>query len=187
MSAPDRPSASHITDAELDALYARLDAHDRAPVLRSCLVPGCLARYDARAALTGGQPARPEWSAGGWRTVGSGGVLPAGGHVCPEHGGLVAAHLPRAHTQRDPIAVGADCSCGRYVTGLYRWHGAAAALWRDHLLREAEAQHAQEHACTPAGAPNSQSASHARPEPPSASETHSHARTNHKETPPCPN
>jgi hypothetical protein len=103
------------------------------PALRCCLVPGCLAQYDAIAALKGAQPARPSWSSEGWRILRSGTVFPAGGHVCPEHAAAVIEHLPR-RVSDGMEWVQAVCDCGGWTSPRLRWHGAARGLWEEHLI-----------------------------------------------------
>ncbi|WP_158676919.1 hypothetical protein [Wenjunlia vitaminophila] len=127
-------TASNITDAALDDLYARLAAAEQQGCMRTCLVPECRAQMDIVAALEGRVPARPEWDSDGWKLFKAGSVIPGGGYVCPEHAALVDAHRPQAITQADPPAVAARCTCG-WASGWYRWHRAARGLWEDHLLR----------------------------------------------------
>ncbi|MET7713709.1 hypothetical protein [Streptomyces sp. NPDC005407] len=102
------------------------------PVLRHCLVPGCLREYDAVSCMEGDPPPRPEWSGEGWHTLGCGSIFPAGGHICPEHLELVKAHWPR----RIELPHGrwsVDCACG-WTPVPQRWHGVLRALWEQHLL-----------------------------------------------------
>lgn len=103
--------------------------------LRTCLVPGCLHQYDAIAAMSGQQPARPEWSSQGWRILKSGMAFPAGGHICPDHVEPVLAHLPR-RGETEPGWVQAVCSCGQWESPRKRWHGVVRALWEEHLLAD---------------------------------------------------
>lgn len=127
----DRPSASEITDDQLDRLYAELDALRTAPVLRTCLLPGCLMQVDVAAHLAGRAPARPEWAADGWRLF-TGRLLPGPDYACPTHVGTVAAHT--VHWTQDAVhGLVSVCACGWQSTGR-RWHGAARALWEEHLL-----------------------------------------------------
>jgi len=103
------------------------------PVLRNCLVPGCLREYDAVTTMTGKEPPRPEWSGKGWHTLGSGTIFPAGGHICPDHTAVVTAHLPRrVKLPNDRWTV--DCACGWMPTP-QTWHGVLRALWEQHLLQ----------------------------------------------------
>jgi hypothetical protein len=69
-----------VADAVHEALLAQ-------PVLRTCLVPGCMRQYDARSRLTGEQPPRPDWSGDGWHTLGMGSIFPAGGVAVHRSGG----------------------------------------------------------------------------------------------------
>ncbi|MEU8378986.1 hypothetical protein [Streptosporangium sp. NPDC048865] len=128
-------STTAIADAVLAALAERgLPAPPAGPALRTCLVPGCLAQYDAIAALTGQQPTRPEWSSEGWRILRSGMAFPAGGHVCPTHAQTVIKHLPRRATPGEAGWVQGDCACGDWTSPRQRWHGAVRGLWEEHLL-----------------------------------------------------
>lgn len=116
-----------LTSDQLDALYDELEAYRKAPVLRHCLVPGCLREYDARATLAGQPPARESWSAKGWRQIRP---TIASGYVCPEHAPLLDEHRPRW----DPEGrVALRCACG-WESARFRWPRAAAAAWQDHLL-----------------------------------------------------
>lgn len=117
-----------------ELIEARALREERARALRNCLVPGCLAQYDAVAALTGEQPARPEWSSEGWLTVRSAApVFPAGAHICPKHSGLVKEHLPcRAPAEEGHLR--AVCACGDWSSPPLRWHRAVRGLWEEHLL-----------------------------------------------------
>lgn len=135
-----RISINDLNSDQLDQLYDELDAYRNAPVLRNCLMPGCLRQYDARAALCGETPARPSWSAKGWHTLGTGTVLPAGGHICPDHADLIAAHMPRRTEPPWPGRIDVHCSCGDWASGGWRWHGAARGLWEEHLLNVAETE-----------------------------------------------
>lgn len=136
----DRIPLADLTPDRLTALYDELETYRNAPVLRNCLVPGCLRQYDARAGLAGHPPARPSWSAEGWHTLGTGSAVhPAGGHICPDHAALIAAHMPQRDEQLREGRVFARCSCGDWSTGGWRWHGAARGLWEEHLLTAAEA------------------------------------------------
>lgn len=108
------------------------------PALRCCITPGCLNQYAAIAAVGGEKPARPEWSAEGWRTLIRDTALPAGGHICPAHVDLVTAHLPR-RIATTTGRVRAACECGGWDSGPRRWHGAVRGLWEEHILEESGA------------------------------------------------
>ncbi|MFK0222217.1 hypothetical protein ACIQWN_29005 [Streptomyces vinaceus] len=128
---------AQITEAELSVLTAELDALRNAPVLRNCLMPGCLRQYDSLASLSGKTPSRPEWSSAGWKMLGSGTVFPAGGNICPDHADLIGAHLPRRHSPTPDGWWQARCTCDTWVSPLHRWHGVLRALWEEHLLETA--------------------------------------------------
>ncbi|MEU9014287.1 hypothetical protein AB0D12_31860 [Streptomyces sp. NPDC048479] len=128
----ERVPLDKLTPEDLEALYARIDSHTNAPVLRNCLVPGCLKQYDAISCMAGDPPPRPEWSGAGWRTLGCGSIFPAGGHICPEHLELVTAHLPR-RLQLPNGRWTVDCACG-WTPVPQRWHGLLSRMWEQHLL-----------------------------------------------------
>ncbi|MFJ5740046.1 hypothetical protein [Streptomyces microflavus] len=129
----ERIPLADLTEDQLEALYVHIDSLTNAPVLRTCLVPGCLHQFDVMATMAG-SPARPEWSGEGWCTLGSGSIFPAGGHICPDHKDLVTDHWPRrleVPSGRWSVA----CPCG-WSPVPQRWHRLVAALWEQHLLTE---------------------------------------------------
>lgn len=131
MIAPKTAALANTTpeDAVADAIH---EAQLNQPVLRTCLVPGCLRQYDAVATMTGETPLRPEWSGQGWATLGSGSIFPAGGHICSDHKQLVTDHFPRRlKLPSDRWSV--DCACG-WTPAPQTWHGVLRALWEQHLL-----------------------------------------------------
>lgn len=132
----DRPSASEITDDQLDRLYAELDELRTAPLLRTCLYPTCLRQMDIGAALAGRTPTRPEWCAVGWHTVQRG---VATGHVCPSHTSAVTAHAGTWRTDLPDGQGEALCGCG-WRSGVHRWQGALRGLWEEHLLAATAAE-----------------------------------------------
>jgi hypothetical protein len=123
-----------ITPDQLADLQDELRSLQITLSLRTCLVPGCLKQYDSIATLTGKEPARPEWAGTGWSTLGSGTVLPSGGHICPGHRELVTAHVPRC-VQLPHGRWTVDCACGWTPTP-QTWHGVLRAMWEQHLLTE---------------------------------------------------
>ncbi|MGW2986438.1 hypothetical protein [Streptomyces goshikiensis] len=129
----ERIPLATLTEDQLESLYAHIDSLTNTPVLRTCLVPGCLRQFDAMATMAG-SPMRPEWSGEGWCTLGAGSIFPAGGHICPDHKDLVASHWPRRlelPSGRWSVA----CPCG-WSPVPQRWHRLVAALWEQHLLTE---------------------------------------------------
>lgn len=129
----ERISLADLTEDQLEALYVHIDSLTNTPVLRTCLVPGCLRQFDAMATMAG-SPMRPEWSGEGWCTLGAGSIFPAGGHICPDHRDLVTSHWPRRlelPSGRWSVA----CPCG-WSPVPQRWHRLVAALWEQHLLTE---------------------------------------------------
>lgn len=131
----ERTPLADLTEDQLEDLYLRIDALTNRPVLRSCVVPGCLRQYDAVAALAGDPPKRPEFSPTGWSTFGTGSMFPAVGHICPDHKVLVTAHWPR-RIKLPSERWSVDCACG-WAPVPQRWHRLLAALWEQHLLTEA--------------------------------------------------
>lgn len=132
----ERIPLADLTEDQLEALYVHIDSLTNTPVLRTCLVPGCLRQFDAMATMAG-SPMRPEWSGQGWCTLGAGSIFPAGGHICPDHKDLVTSHWPRRlklPSGRWSVA----CPCG-WSPVPQRWHRLVAALWEQHLLTEAGA------------------------------------------------
>ncbi|MGW3400156.1 hypothetical protein [Streptomyces zhihengii] len=102
------------------------------PALRNCLIPGCFKQMDAISCMNGHKPPRPEWSGQGWRTLGSGTIFPAGGHICPDHVETVTDHLPR----RLKLPSGrwsVECACSWTPTP-QRWHGILRSMWEQHIL-----------------------------------------------------
>lgn len=126
----DRISINALNSNQLDALYDELEAHRNAPVLRDCLMPGCLRQFDAKAWLSGGPLARPSWSGKGWRQVRP---TVATGYVCPTHAPLVDQHRPRWDTDQPEGHSQLRCACG-WVSARHRWPGACVAAWQDHLI-----------------------------------------------------
>ncbi|MFE7118843.1 hypothetical protein ACFU99_25835 [Streptomyces sp. NPDC057654] len=99
------------------------------PVLRDCLIPGCLRQFDIRAAMSG-RPPEANWSSQGWKQVRP---TVASGYVCPEHADIVERHRPRwTEPQRDEDTL--TCTCG-WMSPTTIWQGYAVAAWQDHLLR----------------------------------------------------
>lgn len=128
------PTASTITDDELDELRAQLAAYENTPALRFCLVPTCLRQFDIASWMDSRRPLqRPAWSGKGWKQVRPPVPL-SSGHVCPEHAWLVTAHMPRRSEPSYPGRVGIVCTCGGWLTEWHHWHGAARGLWEQHLL-----------------------------------------------------
>jgi hypothetical protein len=109
-------------------------AHEAPPVLRHCLVPGCLREFDVMATMGGTPLARESWSGVGWKAVRGTGVHPAGGHICPVHVELVTAHLPSPVVPAAPGRIDVRCACGEWASTGRRWHGAARGLWEEHLI-----------------------------------------------------
>jgi hypothetical protein len=101
------------------------------PVLRTCLVPGCLRQYDAMSCMAGKTPPRPEWSGEGWRKVTRG---VANGDLCPDHVAIVTTHLPRTIDLPNGRWT-VHCACG-WMPAPQTWHGLLRALWEQHLLTE---------------------------------------------------
>jgi hypothetical protein len=128
-----RTPLAELTEAHLKALYDQLDAHANAPVLETCLVPGCHQQYDSLAAMDGRTPARASWTATGWLQLGNGHLhVPGGRHVCPEHAQLVTGHAPRrVHLTSGRFTI--DCPCGWTPTP-QRWHRVLGAMWEQHIL-----------------------------------------------------
>lgn len=128
----ERVPLTDLTAEDLEGLYARIDAYANAPVLRTCLVPGCLRQYDALSTMAGDPAPRPSLSGKGWATLGSGTIFPAGGHICPDHKQTVTGHLPRrVKLPNDRWTV--DCACG-WMPAPQTWHGLLRAQWEQHLL-----------------------------------------------------
>lgn len=123
-----------LTSDALDALYDELEAHRNAPVLRHCLMPGCLREYDARATLAGQPPARESWSCDGWRQMRP---TIATGHICPDHVSLVEEHRPRWDLEQPEGHAQLRCACG-WVSARHRWPRACVAAWQDHLIAAAD-------------------------------------------------
>ncbi|MFJ6141381.1 hypothetical protein [Kitasatospora sp. NPDC092286] len=129
----ERIPLADLTEDQLEALYVHIDSLANAPVLRTCLVPGCLRQFDATATMAGSRM-RAEWSGEGWCTLGMGSIFPTGGHICPDHKDLVTSHWPRRlelPSGRWSVA----CPCG-WSPVPQRWHRLLAALWEQHLLTE---------------------------------------------------
>ena len=124
-----------VFQPELDRLSSERDAADEAlhgqPVLRHCVVPGCLREYDATGGLSG-KPVRESWSSTGWLMIPS-----LHSHICPEHTALVADDAHRPDWDRAAIPTVLVCACGWRSPGV-RWSGFATAAWRDHLLTVTE-------------------------------------------------
>ncbi|MEU9267185.1 hypothetical protein AB0E04_17275 [Streptomyces sp. NPDC048251] len=125
----DQPTANTITPEELADLRRELAGLHITMGLRTCLRPGCLKQYDHSATLTGGQPARPEWSGEGWRQVTRG---PATGSICPEHVDAVTAHLPRTVDLPNGRWMVA-CAC-EWMSRPQTYGGFLRPLWEEHLL-----------------------------------------------------
>jgi hypothetical protein len=98
------------------------------PVLRHCVYPGCLREFDAAASMDG-RPVRASWSSAGWLRV-----TTLGGHICPDHAGIVAEDVHRPHWQHDHPSHLA-CACG-WDSGPVRWRGYGVEAWKDHVLPE---------------------------------------------------
>jgi hypothetical protein len=98
------------------------------PVLRHCVYPGCLREFDAAASMDG-RPVRASWSSAGWLQVNA-----LGGHICPDHAGIVAEDVHRPHWQHDHPSHLA-CACG-WDSGPVRWRGYGVEAWKDHVLPE---------------------------------------------------
>ncbi|KFG02583.1 hypothetical protein IQ62_01125 [Streptomyces scabiei] len=128
-------AAAHGTTPEDAVADAISEALLNQPSLRTCLVPGCLRQFDMLSCLAGDPPPRESWSGQGWATLGSGSIFPAGGHVCPDHKGIVIEHFPRrVKLPNDRWTV--HCACG-WTPGPRRWHGVLRSLWEEHLLTAA--------------------------------------------------
>lgn len=132
-----------LTSDQLDALHAELDvlreevaAYRNAPVLRHCLMPGCLREFDVAAWMDSRRPlARPSRSGEGWRQMRP---TMATGYICPDHAPLVDEHRPRWDLDR-PESDGPllRCACG-WESPPARWPAFAVAGWQDHLIPFAE-------------------------------------------------
>ena len=127
-----RTPLAELTADRLESLYDYIDKLANPPALRNCLVPGCLRQYDSISCMTGQTPPRPEWSGTGWRTLTTGTIFPAGGHICPGHTDLVTGHLPRI-LELPSGRWSVDCGCGWTPTP-QRWHGVLRAQWEQHIL-----------------------------------------------------
>ncbi|HEY5835037.1 hypothetical protein [Streptomyces sp.] len=135
----DQDTIDRLISAVAEQTGAAIDdARLLEPILRWCVVPGCLREFDTNASMNGRTPARPEWAYTGWRLLHCSGVHPAGGYVCPTHADAVAAHTARRTNTNPGVLVQAECTCGAWSTdGLgIHWHGAARGLWEQHLLEE---------------------------------------------------
>lgn len=130
----ERLTSSTITEDKLTQLYDLLDAYQNAPVLHTCLVPGCLHQYDALAWMRGVPSVRDSWSGAGWHQVRFSLTHPGGGHICPDHVELLAAHTPRRVTDTPEGWWQITCSCETWRTPAVRWHGVLRALWEEHIL-----------------------------------------------------
>ncbi len=114
-------------DAKREAEEDRL-ALLHQPVLRHCVYPACLREFDIRASMSG-QPTRESWSSKGWLQVNA-----LGGHVCPDHAGVVGEDTHRPHWQHDhPSHL--VCACG-WDSGPVRWRGYGIEAWKDHVTPE---------------------------------------------------
>jgi hypothetical protein len=129
-----RVPLQNMTDELLQQLYAQLEGLLNAPVLRFCLIPTCRAEYDARAAATGQEPARPSWSADGWLQLGSGTVIAEGGKICPQHSELIRQHRPHRDGPAPDGQFSVRCGCGQWTSSPHGWHQVLRALWEEHLL-----------------------------------------------------
>ncbi len=102
------------------------------PVLRTCLFPGCIRQYDARASLAGEPAPRASWSSEGWKKVTRG---PGHGDICPDHAPVVTEHLPN-RLELPNGRWGITCAC-EWTTPPQRHAPVLRALWEQHLLEVA--------------------------------------------------
>lgn len=92
------------------------DTQRNQPVLRHCLMPGCLREFDA-AAWMEGRPTRDTWSGDGWQQVRP---TVSTGYTCPTHAPLLEQHQHRWVERSEDAPVRLLCS----------------AAWQEHLHTE---------------------------------------------------
>ena len=119
-------------DTDIDAVIREALAGQ--PALRNCLYPTCMRQMDAMSTMNGKKPPRPEWSGAGWATLGSGALVGADRHICPDHKGTITAHYPR-RLQLPNERWGIDCGCG-WSPSPQRYAPILRAQWEQHLLEQ---------------------------------------------------
>lgn len=127
----EQPTLATLTEEQLADLYSELNLLRVSSSLRTCLFPSCMRQYDVISCMKGDPPPRPEWSGDGWRTLGSASVG-GGGHICPDHVGIMTAHLARAVELPNGRWMVA-CAC-EWMSRPQTYGGLLRPLWEEHLL-----------------------------------------------------